>query len=253
MHYAAWDVRISLAQASTSWCPRGSPPARAAHRRSRKAWCAARARVRVQLVLRRARRRRSVPSTPAWKAGGVRRPVARVPAHARRLPLVLVRVLAPVPGLPRADAVAEAASPLGFQISAPVNVVQRPDGLTLRGREGEIHIVTGAAACPAAWLEVARGGVTVSQALAGDWTVVAKPMNGAPSNVGNAGSMAPVWTVPLVALRWHRALPGLLAPLGQPFQGSPTQRVLGRVLVRLLGLPGVVKLLVSWHRRRTQK
>ena len=65
--------------------------------------------------------------------------------------------------------------------------------------------------------------------------------------------MAPVWTVPLAALRWHRALPGLLAPLGQPFQGSPTQRVLGRVLVRLLGLPGVVKLLVSWHRRRTQK
>ena len=166
---------------------------------------------------------------------------------------MLVRVLAPVPGPRRADGVAEAAPPLGFQIAAPVNVVQRPDGLTLRGREGEIHITTAATPCPADWLEAAPGGVSVSQALAGDWTLVAKPMNGAPSNVGNVGSMAPVWTVPLAALRWHRALPGLLAPLGQPFQGSPTQRVLGRVLVRLLGLPGVVKLLVSWHRRRTQK
>ncbi len=166
---------------------------------------------------------------------------------------MLVRVLAPVPGLPRADGVAEAAGPLGFQLSAPVNVVQRPDGLTLRGREGEIHIVTRAAPPPMGWSEAARGGVFVSQALAGEWTLVAKPMNGAPSNVGNAGSMAPVWTVPLAALRWHRALPGLLAPLGQPFQGSPTQRVLGRVLVRLLGLPGVVKLLVSWHRRRTRQ
>jgi hypothetical protein len=166
---------------------------------------------------------------------------------------VLVRVLAPVPGLPRADGVAEAAGPLGFQLSAPVNVAQRPDGLTLRGREGEIHIRTAATPCPADWLEAAPGGVSVSQALAGEWTLVAKPINGASSNVGNAGSMTPVWTVPLAALRWHRALPGLLAPLGQPFQGSPTQRVLGRVLVRLLGLPGVVKLLVSWHRRRTRQ
>ena len=166
---------------------------------------------------------------------------------------MLVRVLAPVLGLPRADGVAEAAPPLGFQIAAPVNVVQRPDGLTLRGREGEIHITTAAAPIPTDWLEAARGGVSVSQALAGDWTLVAKPTNGAPSNVGNAGSMAPVWTVPLAALRWHRAVPGLLAPLGQPFQGSPMQRVLGRALVRLLGLPGVVKLLVSWHRRRTRK
>ncbi len=166
---------------------------------------------------------------------------------------MLVRVLAPVPGPPRADGVAEAAGPLGFQLSAPVNVVQRPDGLTLRGREGEIHVVTGAAPIPTDWLEAAPGGVSVSQALAGEWTLSAKPTNGAPSNVGNAGSMPPVWTVPMGALRWHRPLPGLLAPLGQPFQGSPPQRVLGRVLVRLLGVPGVVKLLVSWHRRRTRQ
>jgi hypothetical protein len=167
---------------------------------------------------------------------------------------VLVRVLAPVPGLPRADGVAEAAGPLVFQISAPVNVVQRPDGLTLRGREGEIHVSAEAlAALPPGWLEAVPRGVSVAQALSGEWTLTVFSTFGAPSNVGNAGSMAPVWTVPLAALRWHRALPGLLAPLGQPFQGSPTQRVLGRVLVRLLGLPGVVKLLVSWHRRRTRQ
>ncbi len=164
-----------------------------------------------------------------------------------------VRALAPVPGPPRADGVAEAAGPLGFQLSAPVNVVQRPDGLTLRGREGEIHIRTAATPPPADWLEAAPGGVSVSQALAGEWILSARPTNGAPSNAGNSGAMAPVWTVPLAALRWHRPVPGLLAPLGQPFQGSPTQRVLGRVLVRLLGLPGVVKLLVSWHRRRTRQ
>jgi len=156
-------------------------------------------------------------------------------------------------GLPRADGVAEAAGPLGFQLSAPVNVVQRPDGLTLRGREGEIHIVTAAAPPLTGWLEAARAGVSVSQGPAGDWTLSAKPINGTPSNVGKAGSMGAVWTVPPAALRWHRALPGLLAPLGQPFQGTPTQRVLGRVLVRLLGLPGVVPLLVSWHRRRTRQ
>ena len=79
--------------------------------------------------------------------------------------------MARVPGLPRADGVAEAASPLGFQINAPVTVVQRPDGLTLRGREGEIHIVTAAAPSPADWMEAALGGVSVSQALAGEYDV----------------------------------------------------------------------------------
>ena len=161
--------------------------------------------------------------------------------------------MARVPGLLRADGVVEAASPLGFQISAPVTVVQRPDGVTLRGREGEIHIVTAAAPSPADWMEAALGGVSVSQALAGGWTLSARPTNGTPSNAGSSGAMGPAWTVPLAALRWHRPLPGLLAPLGQPFQGSPTQRGLGRVLVRLLGVPGVVKLLVTWHRRRTRQ
>ena len=211
---------------------------------------------------RRVGHRPSVPSTRALKVDVVRRRVAReqallrvpVPVRARRLSLVLVRVLAPVPGPPRADGVAEAASPLGFQISAPVNVVQRPDGLTLRGREGEIHVSAEAlTALPPRWLEAAPRGVSVAQALSGEWTLTVFSTFGASGNGGNAGSLPPIWSVPTAALRWHRALPGLLEPLAQPFQGSPTQRVLGRVLVRLLGLPGVVTLLVSWHRRRTRQ
>jgi len=150
--------------------------------------------------------------------------------------------------------VAEAVPPLGFQLSAPVLVVRRTDGLTLRGREGEIHVSAEAlSALTPRWLEAVPRGVSVAQALSGEWILTVFSTAGASGNGGNAGSMAPVWTVPLATLRWHRALPGLLAPLGQPFQGAPTQRVLGRVLVRLLGLPGVVNLLVSWHRRRTRK
>jgi hypothetical protein len=159
-----------------------------------------------------------------------------------------------VPGPSRADGVAEAVPPLGFQISAPVTLTRRTDGLALRGREGEIHVsAEGLSALPTGWLEAASRGVSVAQALAGEWTLSVVSAAGASSNAGNSGSMPPIWRVPLAALRWHRVLPGLLEPLAQPFLGSRMQRVLGRVLVRLLGLPGVVTLLVSWHRRRTRK
>jgi hypothetical protein len=135
-----------------------------------------------------------------------------------------------------------------------VTVVRRPDGLTLRGREGEIHVsAEGLSALPTGWLEAAPRGVCVAQVLSSEWTLTVFSTFGASGNGGNAGSLPPIWRVPLAALRWHRALPGLLAPLAQPFLGSRMQRVLGRVLVRLLGLPGVVTLLVSWHRRRTRQ
>lgn len=174
--------------------------------------------------------------------------------RARRLPLGRVRAPAPVPDPPRAEGVAEAAQPLGFQLRAPVTVVQRLDGLTLRGGEGEIHVSAEAlSAPPTGWLEAARDGVSVLQAPAGGWTLTVFSTASASGNGGNTGSMPPIWSVPTAALRWHRVLPGLLEPLAQPFLGSRMQRVLGRVLVRLLGLPGVVTLLVSWHRRRTRQ
>ena len=147
---------------------------------------------------------------------------------------------------------ANPAPPLGFQLSAPVAVEQRPDGLTLRGREGEMHIAMPAQVSPAGWTEAACDGLSARQQPEGGWELRADGPSGALA-VAGGGSGAPVWEVPAAALRWHRPWPRLLDPLGQPFRGSPTQRVLGRALVRLLGVPGVVPLLIRWHRRRTRQ
>lgn len=152
---------------------------------------------------------------------------------------------------------AETAASLFFQLSAPVAVEQRPDGLTLRGREGEIHLTKGAVDPPAGWFEAAEAGVSARQQSSGSWRLAStdKPA----SHASDAGAMLAsaavefVWEVPAAALRWHRPLPLLLEPLGQPFRGSPAQRLLGRALVRLLGVPGVVPLLIGWHGRRTRQ
>jgi hypothetical protein len=148
--------------------------------------------------------------------------------------------------------VAEAASVLGFQLSAPVTVVQRPDGLTLRGREGEMHLAMPAQVSPAGWTEAARDGVSAGQQLGGGWELRVDEPAGALTGAGG-GSTALVWELPAAALRWHRPLPALLLPLGQPFRGAPWQRAVGRGLVRLLGVPGVVPLLIRWHRGRTRQ
>jgi hypothetical protein len=115
-----------------------------------------------------------------------------------------------------------------------------------------MHIAMPAQVSPAGWTEAARDGVSARQQLGGGWELRADGPSGAPAVAGGSSS-APVWEVPAAALRWHRPLPRLLDALGQPFRGSPTQRVLGRALVRLLGVPGVVPLLIRWHRRRTRQ
>ncbi len=134
---------------------------------------------------------------------------------------------------------AEPAPPLAFVLNAPVQVARRADGLALSGAEGQVHLAAaGLSGVPAGWLEAAPLGVSVAPGSDGEWLLVASGHR---------------WSLPLNALRWHRPLPSLLLPLGQPFRGAPWQRAVGRGLVRLLGVPGVVPLLIRWHRRRTRQ
>lgn len=220
----------------------------------------ARARVLGRPELRRALRRRSVPSTRAWKAAGGRRPVARgvlllrvrALVHARCLLPVHVPVRGRVPGPPRAGGVANPLPPLGFQLDAPVAIEPRHASLTLRGREGTLYIELTPQGAPPGWIEAAGAGVSARQHHGGGWELLAAGPCGELA-VSSGGSTAPVWEVPAASLRWHRPLPGLFEPLGQPFRGSRTHRVLGRALVRLLGVPGIVPLLIRWHRRRTRQ
>jgi hypothetical protein len=51
----------------------------------------------------------------------------------------------------------------------------------------------------------------------------------------------------------HEALPELFAGLLAPFALSRRERWLGRLLVRLLAIPGTSVLLRAWHRSRGSK
>jgi hypothetical protein len=50
----------------------------------------------------------------------------------------------------------------------------------------------------------------------------------------------------------HEARPGLYEPLLARFRLSARERLIGRVLVRLVRVPGAVRLLTLWHARRTR-
>lgn len=60
------------------------------------------------------------------------------------------------------------------------------------------------------------------------------------------------FTVEAAGLRIHRERPGLLEPLVAGFRPPPLQAAVGRGLLRLLRLPGLVGLLTAWHRSRTR-
>ena len=50
----------------------------------------------------------------------------------------------------------------------------------------------------------------------------------------------------------HEPLPGLYDPLLARFRLSARERVIGRVLVWLVRVPGAVRLLTLWHARRSR-
>lgn len=49
----------------------------------------------------------------------------------------------------------------------------------------------------------------------------------------------------------HEPRPGLFDPLLARFQLSGRERLIGRILVWLVRLPGAVRLLTLWHERRS--
>ncbi len=51
----------------------------------------------------------------------------------------------------------------------------------------------------------------------------------------------------------HEPRPELYAPLLAHFALRRRERLVGRLLVALAGVPGVVRLLVRWHGRRAKK
>jgi hypothetical protein len=50
----------------------------------------------------------------------------------------------------------------------------------------------------------------------------------------------------------HEARPGLYEPLLARFQLSARERIVGRVLVWLVRVPGAMRLLTFWHARRSR-
>jgi hypothetical protein len=50
----------------------------------------------------------------------------------------------------------------------------------------------------------------------------------------------------------HEARPGLYDPLLARFRLSARERLIGRVLVWLVRVPGAVRLLTLWHARRAR-
>lgn len=50
----------------------------------------------------------------------------------------------------------------------------------------------------------------------------------------------------------HEPRPGLFDPLLARFQLSGRERLIGRILVWLVRLPGAVRLLTLWHERRSR-
>ena len=51
----------------------------------------------------------------------------------------------------------------------------------------------------------------------------------------------------------HEPLPTLFDPLTAPFQPSPFQRRIGRLLIALVRIPGALALLRAWHARQARR
>jgi len=51
----------------------------------------------------------------------------------------------------------------------------------------------------------------------------------------------------------HEPLPRLFDPLLAGFQPTPSQRLIGRLLIALVRIPGALGLLRAWHARQARR
>lgn len=123
----------------------------------------------------------------------------------------------------------------GWQLAGPVTLEQGTHRWALRGADGVVFVA--GLAPPGLPLGTWAHAHGEPGERADEWILS--------TSSGRFSMLAP-------GLRVHKARPGVLEPLVAAYAATGFQAWLGRALVRLLRVPGLVRLLVRWHARRTR-